>query len=303
VVAPGTGELALTDLHGRFVWYELLTTDIAAAKAFYSSVLGWSEQDASTPEFAYTLFTSGKIPVSGLMELPEEARRMGAMSRWVGYVGVDDIDAAADRFKRLGGAVYVPPTDSNIGRISVVADPQTATLALVNGLKAVQPERAELDELGRVGWHELLAADWKNAFAFYNDLFGWRKMDAESGSTDKYQLFSSGGQMIGGMFTKRPQEPIPFWLYYFNVEDLDAAIARVTNGGGQVFEGPLELPDSSWVARCRDPQGTAFAIQGKRSPDAVKQLGWSTEWGRFSSRGRLLVNKPTGKSRNPDSEK
>ena len=228
---------------------------------------------------------------------------MGAMSRWVGYVGVDDIDAAADRFKRLGGAVYVPPTDSNIGRISVVADPQTATLALVKGLKAVQPERAELDELGRVGWHELLAADWKNAFAFYNDLFGWRKMDAESGSTDKYQLFSSGGQMIGGMFTKRPQEPIPFWLYYFNVEDLDAAIARVTNGGGQVFEGPLELPDSSWVARCRDPQGTAFAIQGKRSPDAVKQLGWSTEWGRFSSRGRLLVNKPTGKSRNPDSEK
>ena len=116
---------------------------------------------------------------------------MGAMSRWVGYVGVDDIDAAADRFKRLGGAVYVPPTDSNIGRISVVADPQTATLALVKGLKAVQPERAELDELGRVGWHELLAADWKNAFAFYNDLFGWRKMDAESGSTDKYQLFSS----------------------------------------------------------------------------------------------------------------
>jgi uncharacterized protein len=298
----------LTDDHGRFVWYELLTTDIAAAKAFYRSVAGWNEQDASTPGFAYTLFTSGKAPVSGLMELPEEAKRMGATSRWVGYVGVDDIDAAADRIKRLGGAVYVPPTDSNIGRISVVADLQTATLALVKGLKPGQPGPAELDEFGRVGWHELLAADWKTAFAFYNDLFGWRKVDAESGSTDSYQLFSAGGQTIGGMFTKRPQEPTPFWLYYFNVDDLDAATARVRNGGGQVFEGPLELPDGSWIARCRDPQGSAFALQGKRSSDAIKQsssaeFGWSTEWGGFSSRGRLLVNKPGGKSQNPDSEK
>ncbi len=58
---------------------------------------------------------------------------MGATPRWMGYVGVNDVDATADRIKRLGGAVYVPPTDSNIGRISVVADPQTATLGLVEG--------------------------------------------------------------------------------------------------------------------------------------------------------------------------
>src|SRR5258708_30522411 len=284
-VTAQTGEHALSDHHGRFVWHELLTTDIAAAKAFYGSVVGWGEQDACTPQFAYTLFTSGRAPVSGLMEVPEEARRRGAMSRWVGYVSVDDIDAAAARIKRLGGAVYVPPTDSNIGRISVVADPQTATLALVKGLKVGQSEPAELDELGCLGWHELLAADCTKAFVFYNGLFGWREVDAESGSTDRYQLFSIGGQTIGGMFTKRAQEPIPFWLYYFNVEDLDAATTRVTNGGGQVFEGPLALPDGSWVARCRDPQGSAFALQGKRSPDAVKQLGVSTEWGGFASRG------------------
>ena len=297
----------MTDLHGRFVWYELLTTDIAAAKAFYGSVVGWGEQDASTPEFAYRLFTAGDAPVGAFMDLPPEARRMGATPRWVGYVAVDDIDAAADRIRRLGGAIYVPPTDSNIGRISIVADPQTATLALVKGLKPGQSAPAELDEPGRVGWHELLAADWQKAFVFYRDLLGWLKVDAESGSTDKYQLFSTGGQTIGGMFTKRPQEPIPFWLYYFNVEDLDVATTRVTNGGGKVFEGPFELSDGSWVARCRDPQGSAFALQGKRSLDAIKQapsveLGWSTEWGGFSSRGRLLV-KPGGKSRSPGSEK
>src|SRR5260370_19258923 len=130
-----TGELALIDHHGRFVWYELLTTDIAAAKAFYGSVVGWGEQDASTPGFAYTLFTSGKAPVSGLMELPEEAKRMGAMSRWVGYVSVDDIDAAPDQIKRLGGAVCVPPTESNIGRISVFAERPAPMVPVVTAMR------------------------------------------------------------------------------------------------------------------------------------------------------------------------
>jgi hypothetical protein len=110
------------------------------------------------------------------------------------------------------------------------------------------------------------------------------------------------------MFTKRPQEPIPFWLYYFNVDDVDAAAARVTTSGGQVFEGPYELPDGSWFARCRDPQGTAFAVQGKRSPATAKrapsaELGWSTEWEGFSSRGRMFVNKPRDKNRNSEPEK
>ena len=202
------------------------------------------------------------------MDLPEEARKMGATPRWMGYVGVDDVDATADRIKRLGGAVYVPPTDSNIGRISVVADPQTATLALVKGLKAGQQQPAELGKPGHVGWHELLAADWEKAFAFYGELFGWQKADAEIGPADTYQLFSAGGQTIGGMFTKRPAEPVPFWLYYFNVDDIDAAAERVKTAGGQIFEGPLELPGGSWIARCRDPQGAAFALQGKRSQDA-----------------------------------
>jgi uncharacterized protein len=284
------GETDMVDYHGRFAWYELMTTDMAGARAFYADVMGWGAQDASTPDLAYTLFTAGTASVGGLMELPEDARKMGATPRWRGYVGVDDVDAVAARIKRLGGAVYVPPTNSNIGRISVVADPQTATLALVKGLKPGRQQSAQPDKPGRVGWHELLAADGQKAFAFYGELFGWQKTDAEIGPTDTYQMFSAGGQTVGGMFTKRPTEPVPFWLFYFNIGDVDAAAERVTSGGGQIVEGPLELPDGSWIARCTDPQGAVFALQGKRSEDGV---GWSTEWGGFSSRGRL-VTKPRG---------
>ena len=109
------------------------------------------------------------------MDLPEEGRRLGATPRWVGYVAVDDIDATATQIRRRGGAVLLPPTDSNIGRVSVVADPQKATFALVSGLTYGQRQPGGLDELGRVGWHELLAEDRNKIFDFYGELFGWQK--------------------------------------------------------------------------------------------------------------------------------
>jgi hypothetical protein len=272
--------------HGRFAWYELITTDVADATAFYTKVVGWSAQDASTPGLPYTLFTAGNVAVSGLMDLPDEARRKGATPRWVGYVGVKDVDATAERLKALGGTVFVPPTDSNIGRISVVADPQAANLALVAGLKTGEPQSpAEFGKPGRVGWHELLAADWHRAFAFYGELFGWQRADAEISFADRYQLFSAGGQTIGGMLAKRSTDPVPYWLYYINVDDIDAAAERVKNAGGRVFESPVQMPSGSWIARCGDAQGAAFALQGERNRDAI---GWSTEWAGFSSKGKLV---------------
>src|ERR1700722_12339515 len=104
--------------HGCFVWYKLTTTDAQAAKAFYADVVGWGLRDASMPGAAYTLFTAGEDPVAGLVALPAEARKMGAVPLWMGYVGVDDVDAATDRLQRLGGAVYVPPTDvADVSRV------------------------------------------------------------------------------------------------------------------------------------------------------------------------------------------
>jgi predicted enzyme related to lactoylglutathione lyase len=276
----------MVEYPGRFAWYELITTDIAGAQAFYAAVVGWGVQDAATPDLAYNLFTADGAEVSGLMDLPEHARKMGATPRWMGYVSVGDIDATPDRIKRLGGAVYVPPTDSNIGRISVIADPQTATLALIKGLKPGQPKPAQLGKTGHVGWHELHAADWEKAFAFYGELFGWQKGVTDIGPIETYQFFSVGGQTIGGMFTKRPQDVLPFWLYYFNVGDIDAAAECVKTGGGKVFTGPTELPGGSWIARCRDPQGAAFALQGPRRQAGI---GWSTDWDGISSRGRLII--------------
>jgi len=250
---------------GRFVWYELLTTDVAAATTFYTRVMGWGAWDASTPGRPYILFGDGKSAISALTPLPEDARQAGVQPTWIGYVGVDDVDATAERVARLGGTVRVPPTDaSDVSRFSVFTDPQSARLALFKWRNAAQQPPAAPDAAGRVGWHELLAADWEQAWAFYAALFGWQKEEADVSETATYQPFSAGGRMIGGMFTKPPVIPAPFWLYYFNTGDIDATAERVATGGGQVLEGPLETAGGSWVIQCADPQGAAFAVEGPR---------------------------------------
>ena len=162
----------MVNSHGHFVWYELMTTDMKAARAFYAEVVGWGTHDASVPGTAYTVFTAGETAVSGLTHLREDAPKAGLRPSWLGYVGVDDVDASADRIRQLGCAVHVPPQDvSNISRISIAVDPQMAMIALFKWLTPGHEQPAEPGALGRVGWHELIAADLDKAWAFYSEIF------------------------------------------------------------------------------------------------------------------------------------
>jgi uncharacterized protein len=254
----------VVDLPGRFTWYELMTTDMKAATAFYAKVMGWGAWDASGPGRPYTLFSAGPDAVGGLMSLSAGALSAGVNPNWIGYVAADDLDAAAGRVTRLGGSVDVPPTDiADISRFAVFSDPQSSRLGLFKWRKSgARPPSAP----GRVGWHELLAADWEQAWTFYSELFAWQKGEASICETGTYQLFSAHGQTIGGMFTKGPTILAPIWLYYFSVGDIDAVTQRVTTGGGRLIHGPLETPDGRWIAQCTDPQGALFGLEGKRRP-------------------------------------
>lgn len=247
----------------NFVWYELMTSDPEAAEAFYRHVVGWEARDAGMPDFRYTILSAGEAGVGGLMALPEEARQSGARPGWLGYVGVDDVDAFAERVKQTGGAVHRAPADiPGVGRFSVVADPQGAIFVLFTGSADMQPPPpAAPDTPGHGGWRELHAADWESAFTFYSGLFGWTKGESvPMGPMGTYQLFESGGTALGGMMNKNEAAPAPFWLYYFNVDNIEAAAARVKAKGGQVLNGPHEVPGGSWIIHCLDPQGAMFAL-------------------------------------------
>ena len=248
----------------KFVWYELMTTDLEAAKTFYSSVVGWRAENFAGAS-PYVVMNAGDRGVAGLMTIPEEAKSMGAGPSWLGYIYAPDTDAATNSVRDAGGKVFREPADiPDVGRFSVVADPQGAVFMLMTPRGPEQPPVAPSTP-GHVSWHELYAADWEKAFDFYSKQFGWTKDQAmDMGPMGTYQLFSAGGEQIGGMMNKPPAVPMPMWLFYFNVDALDAAMERVKAGGGQVMHGPVEVPGGSWIAQCMDPQGAMFALVAQR---------------------------------------
>jgi uncharacterized protein len=247
-----------------FVWYELLTSDVAAAKGFYSQVVGWNTQDMPMPGMTYTLLRIGETQIGGLMALPTEASDGGMKPAWVGYVGVDDVDGAAAKVKQLGGRIHGVPTDiPNVGRFAMVADPQGAAFNIFKPGQAGQ--RLVSSEPGHVGWHELHTSDWSKALAFYADMFGWLKGDSvDMGPMGTYQLFKAGDTAIGGMFNSPAATVARFWLYYFNVADIDAAGKRVADGGGKIMQGPTQVPGGGWIIQAADPQGASFALVGPK---------------------------------------
>ena len=114
---------------------------------------------------------------------------------------------------------------------------------------------------GCIGWHELHGGDPESAFAFYSGVFGWTKGEAmDMGPMGKYQIFTTKGQQSGGMMKKMAQEPAAHWLYYINVEAIDAAAERVKSAGGQVINGPMQVPGGAWIINGLDPQGAMFAL-------------------------------------------
>lgn len=246
-----------------FVWYELMTTDPPAAEAFYRGVIGWSAADAATPGMKYTLFSVGATAIGGMMALPDDAKARGVPPNWTAYVGVDDVDAMAARVRAAGGSIHHPPQDiPGVGRFAVLADPHGAVLCLFKGASAERGPQPPAGTPGTFGWHELYAGDLDAAWAFYSELFRWTKADAvDMGEMGPYQLFvAAGANPIGGMMKRPPNVPMACWLYYVNVEAIDAAIARVAAGGGKIVNGPMQVPGGSWIAQCADPQGAMFAM-------------------------------------------
>jgi predicted enzyme related to lactoylglutathione lyase len=116
--------------HGAFSWSELMTSDVAAAKAFYAQLFGWEMQDEQTPQAVYTLLKTGDQNVGGLMAIPAQAQ--GAAPAWGVYVTVDDVDTQTKLAQQLGATVIAPPCDiPKVGRYAVIRDPQGAMLSLI----------------------------------------------------------------------------------------------------------------------------------------------------------------------------
>ncbi len=256
--------MANTTPQGQFVWYELMTPDPTAAKAFYTDVVGWGTRPFEGGPMPYTMWTNGETPVGGVMEVPSTDE---VPPNWMAHVAVDDIDATAARAAELGAKILMGPESvPEVGRFVVFADPQGAVIAAYRPAMEMS-EKSPEPGVGNVSWHELATTDHEAAFRFYSDLFGWEKSEAmDMGDAGVYQMYNLGDRMLGGMYDKAPGMPgpggsgPPAWLYYIRVADLDESVRKVADGGGSILVEPMEVPGGGRIAVAMDPQGAAFGL-------------------------------------------
>jgi uncharacterized protein len=117
---------------GSLTWTELATNDPKKAEQFYTQLFGWGAKTGGEGMNAYTEFSANGMPGAGMMDTKVYGPNVNVPPNWMPYFRVTDVDASANKAKELGGSLRVPPTDiPNVGRFSVVQDPQGAVFAII----------------------------------------------------------------------------------------------------------------------------------------------------------------------------
>ena len=257
----------MSNRHGTPIWYELMSKSPSAARRFYGAVVGWTidETPPAGSTMEYRMVSAADGPVGGVLTLTKEMCEHGARPVWMMYLGVDDVDACVASITAAGGRVQLPAFDiPDIGRIAMVTDPQGAPFYVMRGASDGTSIACDPALAGHGAWHELHAADGPKALDFYLAQFGWGKSGAvEMGPDDIYQLITIDGRDLGGIMTDT-RFPQPAWLVYFRVDGIEQAARRIVEAGGQVLNGPMEVPGGGWIVNGVDTEGAMFALTGTR---------------------------------------
>ena len=252
---------------GRPLWYELMTSDLGAAESFYKTIVGWTTAPFDGSPMPYTMWMRGSVPIGGAMTMPAEMTTMSIPPHWMMYVGTPSLEETVAHVERLGGMAVSPVIDvPNVGRMRAMRDPQGAHFSLYQPVSDPHPEAAPQN--GDVSWHELMTTDAVAAKAFYRDLFVWQETSVmDMGPMGSYHMFGRGPLPMGGMMNMPAAlaSVPPHWLYYFQVPDINAAVERVKANGGQILNGPMEVPGGDWIVQAMDPQGAAFALHQRKA--------------------------------------
>ena len=243
-----------------------MTVAVSPAADFYKKVVGWNSAPFKESPQPYTMFQrSGEVPVGGVLATPEG---MNAPPFWAMYVGVPKLEEGAKHIEKLGGSQCSPVIDvPTVGRMQMMKDLQGAAFYIYEPLSEPKtPEGAP--EVGEASWLELMTTDAPAALKFYSDVFGWQPSETmDMGPMGKYYMFNRPHGMIGGMMNKPPEmaHVPPNWQIYFRVPDVDAAVPRITANGGQVINGPMDVPGGDRILNAVDPQGAHFSLHSKKA--------------------------------------
>lgn len=235
-------------------WTELGTSDLEAAKRFYTELFGWRpETDPRQEAGGYTVAHLGDAAVAALTPLYQESQPVA----WNVSFAVSDADATAQAVRAAGGTVVLEPMDVfDIGRFAMALDPGGAAFQLWQARSF--PGAGLFNAPGALGWVELLTRAPEQARAFYTTVFGWSVNAGE-----RYTQWGIGGADFGGVITmddKFPHEVPAHWLPYFAVEDVDDTARIAAEAGGTMLMEPTSVPEGPRIAVLRDPQGAVFGV-------------------------------------------
>ncbi|MSR29699.1 MAG: VOC family protein [Phycisphaerales bacterium] len=260
---------------GAFCWWENLSRNVPAARAFYGKVFGWEFHECKMESGEYLGLANSGRQFGGMMTMPA-CVPAEVPSHWAPYVNVDDVDASLVKAKSLGGKVVVEGTDiPQVGRFGVIADPTGAWVNLFKGLPGVGCQGYNGDN-GSFCWTELHTSDPVAAAKFYGALLGWTATTNLIAATE-HTTFSRAGcdphdqsGCVGGMMkVKAEWGPHPSnWLSYVWVDDLEKSVSTVASSGGKVCCPPSDIPGIGRFAVVTDPAGTSFGLFAKAANPA-----------------------------------
>jgi uncharacterized protein len=245
---------------GTPCWVELGgIPDFGAAEAFYRDLLGWEipEQENSAQLGGYRRAKLGGKDVAGASPVMQD----GQPCEWNTYISVTDADATMTKVREAGGTVVVEPLDvMGMGKMALFIDPTGAPCGIWE--PGTFAGAALVNEDGGFGWNELGTRDVAAAREFYGKVFGWTVEEQEMPGMGTYHVWKDGEHVRGGMIditNMADGDASPYWLVYFTVADADAAVETAKAGGGQVYNGPFDIPVGR-LAVMADPAGAMFAV-------------------------------------------
>lgn len=242
--------------HGKFVWHDLMTTDLAKAKPFYEGLFGWTVKAEPMGDMPYNLILLGGKDIGGMMQLDPAH---GAPSHWFGYVTVEKVEAAVERATAKGGKqLMAPMAVPEVGRFALASDPQGGVFAPFEYTRDLGKPEAK-PAPGSFCWDELMAPDTEKAKAFYTHVFGWTTEAMDMGPAGTYTLWKRGTESAGGMM-KWTHGPSAFWMPYIAVASADATAERAVKLGGKVGSPPADIPNVGRFAVLVDPTGGHFGV-------------------------------------------
>jgi predicted enzyme related to lactoylglutathione lyase len=243
--------------NGTPCWVDYGATDLEAAKAFYSSLLGWT-YTGGDPEFGgYLNATLDGRQVAGLGPQMDP----GDPPRWTTYFATDDATGEVTRIREAGGTVIVEPMEVGpMGTMVVALDPQGNPFGLwqAGTHTGVQVH----NEPGSLAWNEAAVDDPAAAREFYGKVFGFRF--EEMPNSGGYTTFATDDHPLGGLGGHQPGSP-KGWTTCFSVTSTDDAIAATEAAGGKVTMAPMDT-EFGRFAVVEDPWGAPFSVMQDPAP-------------------------------------